>query len=137
VVAPRYGLYSYPPKENMMKTSLLISLPLVMLLTIPVPAFSETRTYTCNYPSYSDGNRIQKVEKEFKLIFIFDTSKKTVCMVGNMGSTEVSVSPVVSGGFTFIEITGGGNVMTTSIDSKLNSVHSRNTIIDGELVSAQ
>jgi hypothetical protein len=121
----------------MMKTPLLMILPLVMLLMIPVPAFSETRTYTCVYPSYSDGKRIQKVEKEFKLIFIIDTSKKTAYMVGNMGSTEVSMYPKISGGLSFIEITGGGNVMTTSIDSKLNSVHSRNSIIDGELLPSQ
>jgi hypothetical protein len=55
-----------------MKTPLLMILLLTMLLTIPVTAFSETRTYTCIYPSYSDGNRIQKVEKEMKLIFIVD-----------------------------------------------------------------
>ena len=133
----RFHFYAYPPKGHLMKTSLLMILPLIMLLTIPVTALSETRSYTCIYPSYSDGKRIQKVEKEFKLIFIVDTSKKTVYMVGNMGSTEVSMSPVISGGFTFIEITGGGNVMTTSIDSKLNSVHSRNSIIDGELLPSQ
>ena len=120
-----------------MKTPLLMILPLTMLLTIPVTAFSETRTYTCIYPSYSDGNRIQKVKREFKLIFIVDSSKKTAHLVGSMGSTEVSASPVIGGGFTFIEITEGGNVMTTSIDSKLKSVHSRNVIIDGWLIPTQ
>jgi hypothetical protein len=66
-------------------TPLLMILLLTMLLTIPVTAFSETRTYTCIYPSYSDGNRIQKVEKEMKLIFIVDTSKKNSLHGGQHG----------------------------------------------------
>ena len=120
-----------------MKPPLLIILLLIMLLTMPVNSFSEPLTYTCTYPTYSDGKRVQKVEKEFKLIFIVDIAKKTAYMVGNMGSTEVSMYPKTNAGLSFIEITGARNIMTTSIDSKLNSVHSRNTIIDGELTPSQ
>jgi hypothetical protein len=40
-------------------------------------------------------------------------------------------------GYTFIEITKAGNVMTTTIDAKLKTCHSRNTVILGELVPTQ
>jgi hypothetical protein len=41
-------------------------------------------------------------------------------------------------GITFIEITGGGNVMTTTIDQKMVSAHSRNTVVlGGDLLPSQ
>lgn len=57
-------------------------------------------------------------------------------MVGNQGSAEVKML-ISELGFTFIEITGAGNVITTTIDSAGDSVHSRNTVIGGKLVPTQ
>ena len=58
-------------------------------------------------------------------------------MLGNNGN-----SPVVhidkGNGISFIEITGLGNVMSTTIDKKMNSVHSRNSVgFSGELIPSQ
>ncbi len=83
-----------------------------------------------------NGNH--KVKDRFVLTFIVDMTKKTAYMLGSQGTEEVTLIPSgVGEGVSFVEITGVGNVMTTAIDSKGNSVHSRNTIIHGEIVPTQ
>jgi len=109
----------------------------MLLLFIP-SAFCETETIICQYPTYSnrEGNHTNK--EKFILTFIIDKENGKAYILGNVGSDEVlMVSKKTGDGFTFIEVTPAGNVMTTTVDSKGGTVHSRNTVIDGELVPGQ
>ena len=109
-----------------------------MLVFIPTLVYGDTETFICNYSTYSDANGNHKVTDKFVLTFIVDMTKKTAIMLGSQGTEEVTLIPSgVGEGISFIEITGAGNVMTTAIDSKGNSVHSRNTILDGGIVPTQ
>lgn len=98
----------------------------------------DTTTVTCHYDNYGDNNGFHRVKKTFILTFIVDSNKGVAYMVGNNGSAEVKMFSSGSGkGLTLIEVTGAGNIMTTTIDAKRVSVHSRNTVIDGDLVPSQ
>jgi len=115
-----------------------IMLVILMLVFIPTLVYGDTETFICNYSTYSDANGNHKVTDKFVLTFIVDMTKKTAIMLGSQGTEEVTLIPSgVGEGISFIEITGAGNVMTTAIDSKGNSVHSRNTILDGGIVPTQ
>ena len=115
-----------------------IMLVILMLVFIPTLVYGDTETFIRNYSTYSDANGNHKVTDKFVLTFIVDMTKKTAIMLGSQGTEEVTLIPSgVGEGISFIEITGAGNVMTTAIDSKGNSVHSRNTIIHGEIVPTQ
>lgn len=100
-------------------------------------AAAELKTYRCNYERYANGEKIQEVEKPFELIFVADPSGR-VTLIGNQGSSEVmGVWNKAGEGVSFIEVTAAGNVMTTVVDSKGATVHSRHTIINGEAVPSQ
>jgi hypothetical protein len=115
-----------------------IMLVILMLSFLPTLVYGEADTIICNYSSYSNENGNHKVKDRFVLTFIVDMTKKTAYMLGSQGTEEVTLIPSgVGEGVSFVEITGVGNVMTTAIDSKGNSVHSRNTIIHGEIVPTQ
>jgi hypothetical protein len=115
-----------------------IILLILMLVFIPTLVYGDTETFICNYSTYSDANGNHKVTDKFVLTFIVDMTKKTAYMLGSQGTEEVTLIPSgVGEGVSFFEITGVGNVMTTAIDSKGKSVHSRNTIINGEIVPTQ
>lgn len=92
-------------------------------------------TYVCHYPTYSDTEGKYEA-KNFNLTFLVDEDSKKSYMVGELGSSEVSYIPQKNA-LSFIEITDTGNVMSTAIDEKLNSVHSRNTLILGSLTPSQ
>ena len=103
-------------------------------------ASAELTTYRCSYERYSNGKKIQEVEKPFELVFITDPTDpaRKATLVGNHGSSEVKGFWNKAGeGVSFIEVTPLGNVMTTVIDSKHNSVHSRHTLINGEVFPSQ
>ena len=117
-----------------MKKLLLLIISLVL---IPITALCETETCFCNYTTYSDESGKHNVKGKFDLTFIIDKSKDIAYILGDQGSAEVKFLFSEMGGITFIEITGAGNVMTTTIDAKGNSVHSRNTVINGKIVPTQ
>lgn len=120
----------YVLKDNKMK---LIA---TLLFLLPVLAYADTTTYSCDYTTYSDQEGNHKVEKKFELNFIVDKAAGKSYMLGNNGSTEVKLLES-SDQLAFIEITATGNVMTTAIDSKFNSVHSRNSVMFGEILPSQ
>jgi hypothetical protein len=110
---------------------------LVLSLLSQMVASAELTTYRCSYERYANGEKIQNVEKLFELVFITDPAGKAT-LVGNQGSSEVKGFWNKSGGgVSFIEVTPVGNIMTTVVDSKHNSIHSRHTIINGEVVPSQ
>lgn len=114
-----------------------IMFALLMISFIPTLVYGETETIVCNYSSYSTENGNHKVKGEFVLTFIVDKTKNTAYILGSQGSDEVSFLPSAFGGISFIEVTGFGSVMTTAIDSKGDSLHSRNTILGGGIVPTQ
>jgi hypothetical protein len=94
-------------------------------------------TYTCHYQSYSDKKGNHKMPEDFKLVFVVDTEKEKAKTIGSKGSFDVEMLYSPSGGMTFIEMIDGGKVLTTSIDSSGKSVHSRNIIVEGEILPSQ
>ena len=108
-----------------------------IVILLPAFAFADTETCFCNYQTYSDQSGNHHVKEEFTLTFVIDKEKKSAYIIGNQGSSEVMLLPSKMGGITFIEITGAGNVTSTTVDSNGMSVHSRNTVINGKLVPTQ
>jgi hypothetical protein len=75
--------------------------------------------------------------EDFKLVFTVDTSKETAKTVGSKGSFDVEMLHSPTGGMTFVEMIDGGKVLTTTIDPSGKSVHSRNIIVEGEILPSQ
>lgn len=99
---------------------------------------TELTTYRCSYERYSDGETIRKVKEPFEMTFVAEHAAKRATTTGNNGSTTVFVSLDKAGeGVSFVEVTPAGNVMTTVVDSKGTSIHSRHTIMAGEVVPSQ
>lgn len=105
------------------------------LLFVSQEAAAES-LFTCNYHHFSSD--LLKVEKVtgFDLRFIV-RDDGTASMIGNAGAAPVQ--PVIGEDqITFFETTASGNFMMTTIDfGRLNSVHSRHTVIDSDLVPSQ
>jgi len=108
----------------------------IILLVFPGSAFADTTTYICDYPTYSNQEGNHKIENKFVLSFVVDTENDKSYMVGNNGSAEV-IKFETGNRISFLEITETRNLMTTTIDKDLYSVHSRNKVIRGELIPSQ
>ncbi len=114
----------------------------IMLLSVAMamasaPASAETVTYTCQYESYSDEKGLHKVQDEFKLVFVVDTSKSSAQQLTDRGKFDVEMMPALNGGMTLVEMIDGGKVLSTSIDKSGQSVHSRNIILEGHIAPSQ
>ena len=94
------------------------------------------KTYDCEYRHYSDTDGHHRVDGDFKLKFTVDRARDEGYMTGNNGRFKVGVIRQPDA-ITFVEITGTGNVMTTTVDQKNQSVHSRNTVLFGKLLASQ
>lgn len=95
---------------------------------------AQTTTYICNYSIYSNKSGNYKAKEKFELRFIVDKDK--AYMTANNGSAEVIVFQS-SDRIAFVEITATQNIMTTTIDTGLGSVHSRHTVLAGKLIPSQ
>jgi hypothetical protein len=104
-----------------------------LLFLLPVLVYADTTTYSCNYTTYSNPKGNHKVEKKFELNFIVDKTAGKSYLLGNNGSAEVKLLESSDQ----LAFTATGNIMTTAIDSKLNSVHSRNSVMFGEMLPSQ
>ena len=119
-----------------MKKLLLYAGFMSIIIFTSLNAYAETTTIICDYKKYAAEDGIHAVKDKFTLTFVVDKEKGVAYILGNQGSVKVTM--LSSGtGLTFIEITTAGNVMTTTIDSQGNTVHSRNTVITGKLVPTQ
>jgi hypothetical protein len=56
--------------------------------------------------------------------------------MGNNGSAEVKVIQNL-GGISFVEVTTSGNVMVTTITKSGDAVHSRNAVMQAQLIPSQ
>ena len=97
---------------------------------------AEIITFVCDYPTWSDEEGSHPAKNPFVLTFILDDETGKAYMKGNLGTEDVQVISADSS-ITFVEITDTGNVMTTTIDSAGKSVHSRNSVLFGEIVPTQ
>ena len=116
----------------------IIRQALIMILVVCFPSIASgsPKTIVCDYSKYASPDGLVKVEKKFQLNFIIDSKTDKTYLLGNAGTEEVSM---ISGeyGMTFVEITGVGNVMTTTVLPNGESVHSRNSVILGDLIPSQ
>ena len=110
-------------------------LTIITLLCFSVAANAAPITYFCKYPAWSDEEGVHEAN-DFNLTFIVDEENDTAYMVGNNGTEEIVILPF-GDNINFLEVTATGNMMTTTIDSKLTSVHSRNSVIFGDLIASQ
>lgn len=124
--------------ESIRETIVLRIIVLIFTALIPLSdAKAGTITFTCIYEFYNDNKGGKhSIDNEFKLSFVIDEDNGKAYMVGNNGSNEVT--PISgSDGISFIEVTDAGNVMTTSIVKSGATVHSRNTIMFGDIIASQ
>jgi len=122
-----------------MNSVLTISMLSVFLSLAPVQALGGSVTYTCRYPTYADDKGVHKSDDDLKLVFLIDSSNETAKMLSGDGRPYVNVDMLYSpsGGMALIEKKSGADVLTTSIDTRGRSVHSRNIIVDGQISPAQ
>ncbi len=117
---------------------LFITLQLSFIVVFNAQA--EPVTFDCSYPLMANLDGIELAEEDFNLQFLVDPESDKAYMIGNVGTVEV-IHLNNDLGVSFIEVTGTGNVMTTTITFGLVSVHSRHTIIPagekGELLPSQ
>ena len=106
-----------------------------IFFSVSASASASVDTYFCDYPTYSDERGNYKTKGSFSMSFIVDKVSKKNYMLGKR-SVEVAMfrSP---GQIAFIERTVSGSVMTTSITDDLSSVHSRNSVVYGQIVPSQ
>jgi len=120
-----------------MNSLLKIIMLSAFLSMAPIHGLCDSVTYTCHYQSYSDKKGNHKMAEDFKLVFVVDTEKEKAKTIGSKGSFDVEMLYSPSGGMTFIEMIDGGKVLTTTIDPSGKSVHSRNIIVEGEILPSQ
>jgi hypothetical protein len=70
------------------------------------------------------------------LTYIVDKEADKSYLLGNNGSSEVYRFDS-DDQLSFLEVTGTLNIMSTTIDSNMDSVHSRNSVILGKLIPSQ
>ena len=109
---------------------------LISLLAFSGAAFALPLTYICDYPTYSDQEGNHTVKDKFILTFIVDKEADKSYLLGNNGSSEVYRFESDSQ-LSFLEVTGTLNIISTTIDSNMDSVHSRNSVLSGKLIPSQ
>lgn len=109
-----------------------------LFLTMGCVVHANTHTYVCDYEQYSDSKGLHDVKDQFNITIIYDTDADRSYMVGELGTTDLIPVFNIGGGITFIETTDSGNVITTTINIPTReSVHSRNSLVFGELIPSQ
>ena len=98
--------------------------------------YSALTTITCDYDTFASVQKVDRANEVLQLTFTVDTETSEAQIIRKNGITEVNLYPT-GGGFTFVEINERGNVLTTTVDVHGKSAHSRNTILDSELIPSQ
>ncbi len=108
----------------------------IVFLLASENAYSSVKTITCSYDTFASVQKVDRTTEVMKLTFTVNTETSEAKIIRKNGITEVDLYPT-GGGFTFIEVNERGNVLTTTVDVHGKSAHSRNTILDSELVPSQ
>ncbi len=109
---------------------------IIILFFISHNAFSALTTITCNYDTFASVQKVDQTVDTMQLTFTVDTESSEAQIIRKSGVTDVDLYPT-GDGFTFIEVNERGSVLTTTVDIAGKSAHSRNTIIDSELIPSQ
>jgi hypothetical protein len=109
---------------------------LIAVILNHVAAIAATTSYTCIFPVENSPKGLSRPATPFELRYLEDTTAMKSYLMGNNGSSEVHGIKNMSG-TSFIEITGSGNVQVTAITNTGDAVHSRNSIISGNLIPSQ
>ena len=111
---------------------LLTSIALIMLSKA---GYAET--LVCNFSKYhsQDENRLQTAS-DFGMTFRYDPITREAFMEGNNGVTGVTLTDGYDG-LTFLEFLPAGAVQSTTVAKNGAAVHSRHTIMFGDLVPTQ
>ena len=104
---------------------------LVLATLLAQPAAAGILTWSCT---------VQKIDDEdaepLPLTFRLDTVTRRAIVVGNSGFADVQMH-IGDDAFSFMETLDSGAVHTTTITRDGLALHSRNTVIAGELVPSQ
>ncbi|MGI9227979.1 MAG: hypothetical protein ACR2PU_04215 [Gammaproteobacteria bacterium] len=108
----------------------------VLFFAFSQKAYSALTTITCDYDTFASVQQVEPTTEIMQLIFTVDTETSDAQVIRKNSITDVDLYPT-GGGFTFVEINERGNVLTTTVDIHGKSAHSRNTILDSELIPSQ
>ena len=108
----------------------------VILLFTTQNALSALTTITCDYDRFASVQKVENAIEIMQLTFTVDIDTSVAQVIRKTGVTDVDLYPT-GGGLTFIEVNERGNILTTTVDIHGKSAHSRNTIIDSELIPSQ
>lgn len=112
-------------------------LPFLFIFTsISYVAHAEQTTIVCEYDKFASVQKVDQVVELLQLTFVVDLDVSSAKILRKNSENEVQLYPS-GGGFTFVEVTEDENILSTTVDVKGRSVHSRNTIIAGDLVPSQ
>lgn len=109
---------------------------IALLIAFSLPANASSMRFQCEFQSYASPSGLKKVSDKFALEFTYDTITGEAMLVGNNGLAKVQAF-AGSNGVTFLEFLGTGVVQSTTISGERDAVHSRNTIIGGDLAPSQ
>lgn len=109
----------------------------LLLLISLLPSYAYAETLVCEFSSYhSQSETSLQTTTEFELTFRYDLITSEAFLEGNNGISSVLL---VNGyeGLTFLEILPTGSVQSTTVQMNGAAVHSRHSIILGDLVPSQ
>ena len=115
-----------------MKT--LSTLALILLFASEQMVNAEVITFECSFPRYEGPNG--GGTEDFGFTIQLDSVSEDAYIVGSAGLAKLAHIQGVFGR-SFIEFTETGNVMVTTIVEDGEAVHSRNTILLGDLIPSQ
>jgi phage gp36-like protein len=99
-------------------------------------AAANTESYACRFATEASPTGVTKPASPLELRFVHDIAAEKAYLMGNAGSSQVGVIDNKNG-ISFLEITAAGNVMTTTITTQGEAVHSRNGIMMNKLIPSQ
>ncbi len=108
----------------------------ILLLVFSSSAIADPMTIICDYPTWSDQEGRHKAKDKFVLTFIVDKDADKAYMMGKLGTTEI-IKMETPEQMAFLEITDTANTMATVITKDLKSVHSRHSVLFGNLIPSQ
>ena len=111
-----------------------LKLALLFLIASAQVVNAEVITYECSFDRYEgpDGGGTQ----DFGFTIQLDSVTEDAYIVGTQGLAKLAYIPATFGR-SFIEFSDGGNVMVTTITEDGDAVHSRNTMMLGNLIPSQ
>ena len=111
-----------------------------LVITFALISYAQTayaETLVCKFPKYhsQDENRLQP-SADFGMTFRYDLITREAFMEGNNGISGVTLTDGYDG-LTFLEFLPAGAVQSTTVAKNGVAVHSRHTLMFGDLVPTQ